>query len=88
MTWFAYLLRCGDGRLYVGVTSAVERRLAEHQQGQGGRFTKGALPVELLYQEAYDTQHEAKARERQLKGWTRAKKYALIAGDHEVLRRV
>ena len=86
MTWFVYLLQCGDGRLYTGFTNNLERRLAEHQQGRGGRFTKGVQLVELLYQEAFSTQLEAKSREQQLKGWTREKKLALIAGDLHALK--
>ena len=87
MTWFVYLLQCGDGRLYTGITDDMKRRLTEHRQGRGGRFTKGVPPVELLYREVCGTQQEAKARERQLKGWTREKKFALAAGDQELLKR-
>ena len=86
MSWFVYLLQCGDGRLYVGVTDDIGRRLAEHQQGRGGRFTKGVQPVELLYREVFSTQQEARSRERQLKGWTREKKLALIQGEIETLK--
>ena len=87
MAWFVYLLQCGDGRIYTGMTDDVERRMTEHQRGQGGRFTKGMQPVELLYQEAFGTQREAVARERQLKSWTRAKKLALIERDLQALKR-
>ena len=87
MAWFVYLLQCGDGRLYTGMTDDLERRLAEHQQREGGRFTKGVQPVELLYQETFHTAAEARSRERQLKGWTRAKKLALIAADQGALKR-
>ncbi|HHT71168.1 MAG: GIY-YIG nuclease family protein [bacterium] len=48
MSHYVYILRCQDGSLYTGYTTAPERRLREHQQGEGGRYTKGRRPVELL----------------------------------------
>ncbi|SFZ83715.1 putative endonuclease [Devosia enhydra] len=81
-----YILRCCDGSYYVGNTrKPIEARLWEHQQGLGNGFTAGRRPVELVYCEAADSLLAAFARERQLKGWSRRKKEALIAGDYDAL---
>ena len=86
MKWFVYILRCGNGDLYTGVTNDLERRLEQHQSGRGGWFTKTTQPVELLYHEVYDSEDTAKNRETQLKGWSRRKKFALIAGNRQALK--
>jgi putative endonuclease len=86
MRWFVYILRCGNGDLYTGVTTDVSRRLGEHQSGIGGRFTRANRPIELIYQEPLETEHEAKRREAQIKGWTRAKKLKLVNGSFELLK--
>ena len=88
MKWCVYILRCGNGDLYTGVTSDLERRLQQHQSGRGGWFTKTTQPVELVYHEIYGSEDEAKRRETQLKGWSRRKKLTLIAGDREALKTV
>ena len=87
MKWCVYILRCGNGAFYTGVTSDLERRLQQHQSGRGGWFTKTTQPVELLYHEVYDSEDTAKQRETQLKGWSRRKKLALIGGDQEALKK-
>ena len=87
MKWFVYILRCGSGDLYTGVTNDLERRLEQHQSGRGGWFTKTTQLVELLYHEVYDSEDTAKNRETQLKGWSRRKKFALISGDRVALKR-
>ena len=78
MAWWVYVLRCGDGRLYTGLTTDVNRRLAEHQAGRGGRFTRRLLPVALVYAEACGSERKARRREAQLKRWPRQQKLALI----------
>ncbi len=78
MAWFVYVLQCHNDELYTGVTTRLERRLQEHQCGEGGKFTRTFRPVELIYTEHSSTEHEAKRREVQLKGWSRRKKLALI----------
>jgi len=83
-----YILLCANNEYYVGSTSDIERRLQEHQSGRGADFTKGHLPVKLVYTEEYSTIEEAYQRERQLHGWTRVKKEALIRGDIEELKRL
>lgn len=79
MNW-VYILRCGDGSLYTGWTNDLPRRLAAHQAGKGGRYTRSHLPVALVYQEPYDTPTQARQREWQLKQLSREEKLLLIAG--------
>ncbi len=86
MGWRLYMLRCGNGDVYVGITEHLARRMAEHQSRRGGRFTRMSQPVKLVYQEAYATEREAKERERQLKTWSRRKKLALVSGDYQALK--
>ena len=86
MTAYTYILQCANGKYYVGSTTNLEVRLNEHQAGLGGKFTSTHLPVKLVYFEEYSSIHMAFSRERQLHGWSRAKKEALIRGDYEALR--
>ncbi len=88
MAWWVYILRCGDGRLYTGLTTNVARRIAEHQAGTGGRFTRRLRPVELVYSEACRSERNARRREWQLKTWSRAQKLALIDTQHVPSKRV
>ena len=82
---YTYILECANGQYYVGSTRDLARRLQEHQSGQGGQFTRRHLPVKLVYYEAFQSVEEAYMRERQLHGWRRAKKEALIKGEFERL---
>jgi putative endonuclease len=83
---YVYILRCADGRYYVGSTRAtLERRVAEHNAGTYDGFTKSRRPVTLVFSEYFDGITDAIAAERQSKGWSRAKKEALIAGDFDKL---
>lgn len=82
---YLYILRCSDGSYYAGSTTNLEVRLAQHQAGEGGSFTTERLPVDLIYSCAFPTLHEAFLAEHQVKGWTRAKKEALISGDYDAL---
>jgi putative endonuclease len=82
---YTYILECANGQYYVGSTTDLERRLQEHQAGLGARFTKKHLPVRLVYCEEYQSVEQAFYRERQLHGWSRAKKEALIKGEFERL---
>ena len=84
MAWM-YILRCVDNSYYVGSTTDLALRLAEHQQGLGSRYTAARLPVELMYACEFGTIQETYDRERQVKDWNRAKKEALIHGDWEAL---
>ena len=85
-TAWIYILECKNGEYYVGSTTDVERRLEEHQAGLGGDFTRKHRPVKLVYKEEYASIEQAFQRERQLHGWSRAKKEALIKGDLERLK--
>ena len=86
--WHVYILRCADNSLYVGETGDVAARIAKHNGGQGSSFTAKRRPVSLAYSESHPNRELALRRERQLKGWTRAKKEALIAGDFRLLKRL
>lgn len=77
-----YILKCADSSYYTGVTNDVERRLAEHEEGYHPEsYTYSRRPVELVYADYFTNPKQAIAFEKQVKGWTRAKKEALIAGD-------
>jgi putative endonuclease len=89
MNAFVYILKCRDGRFYVGTTrGSLEQRVAEHNAGTYGGFTKSRRPVRLVYSESFERITDAIASERKLKGWSRAKKEALIAGNFETLRQL
>jgi predicted GIY-YIG superfamily endonuclease len=77
--WFVYILRCADNSLSVGQTNNLQRRLMRHNDGSGARHTAQRGPVHLVHSEEFASRDECVARERQLKGWTRVKKEALIA---------
>ncbi|HTG23721.1 MAG TPA: GIY-YIG nuclease family protein [Reyranella sp.] len=82
-----YMLRCADGRYYVGsARSGLERRLAEHNSGAYGGYTSKRLPVVIVWSEHFRNITDAIAAERQIKGWSRSKKEALIRGDYELIR--
>ncbi|HYE50488.1 MAG TPA: GIY-YIG nuclease family protein [Azospirillaceae bacterium] len=81
-----YILRCRDGRYYVGTTrDSVERRLAEHNSARYKGFTAKRRPVELVYAQPFQRITDAIAAERQVKGWRREKKEALIARRFDLL---
>jgi putative endonuclease len=82
-----YMLRCADGSYSVGsARRGLERRLSEHNSGVFGGFTSKRLPVELVWAEHFLDITDAIAVERQLKGWSRAKKEALIKGDYAAIK--
>jgi putative endonuclease len=80
--YHVYIMTNRSGTLYIGVTNDLTRRIAEHKQGTGSTFTTRYRMTRLLYMEETDDIHAAIAREKQLKGWTRAKKLALIAAQN------
>ena len=84
-TFFVYIVRCADDSLYVGHASDLESRVELHNQGRGALWTACRLPVRLAYSEPHPSLAAAMRRERQLKGWTYAKKSALISGDLQSL---
>lgn len=72
-----YMLCCGDGSLYTGWTNNIEKRLATHQAGKGGKYTRSRLPVQLVYLEECASKQEAMRREWQIKQLTREEKLIL-----------
>ena len=83
---YVYLLRCRDGSPYIGQTNNIRRRVNEHNNGRGTAYTLERRPVKLIYVEPHATRTAAVQRERQLKGWSRRKKEALIRGDLALLK--
>ena len=81
MSFWVYMLRCSDNSYYIGHTDNLEKRLVEHQAGEIGGSTCTRRPVRLVFSDEFPTREEALARERQIKGWGRRKKEALIRGD-------
>ncbi len=77
--WCVYILRCGDGSFYVGVTNDLEARVATHNSGNGAKYTRGRLPVEVVYREEAADESVAKKREWALKKLTRQAKEKLIS---------
>ena len=77
-TWYVYLLRCGDGSLYCGITDDVSRRLEAHTAGKGAKYTRSRLPVELVYQEEVPDRSAALRREAAIKKLKRQEKLRLI----------
>lgn len=78
MNW-AYLLRCADGTLYAGWTTNLTNRIATHNAGQGAKYTRGRIPVQLVWAQSFATRSEAMAQEYHLKHITKAEKEALVA---------
>jgi|SRR5579859_5805340 len=81
MAFTLYILQCGDGTLYVGHTDNLDERMRQHDAGKADSYTARRKPVHLLHAEEFETRYEALAMERKLKGWSKAKKLAYIAGD-------
>ena len=79
--YFVYILKCYDGLFYVGHTDNIEGRISAHNNKTYGGFTAKRLPVEVVYVEKFDSRDDAFHAERQIKGWSRAKKKALIESD-------
>ena len=80
------ILRCADGSYYVGSTrTALETRVGQHNAGTYDDYTKSRRPVVLVWNQEFQQITDAIAIERRIKGWSRAKKEALIAGDFDTL---
>ncbi|GAF05728.1 GIY-YIG nuclease family protein [Saccharicrinis fermentans] len=82
---YTYILECSDGSYYTGSTKDLELRLQQHQNGEGANHTRKHLPVKLVYFEEFDRIDDAFYREKQIQGWSRKKKEALINGDFDKL---
>ncbi len=83
---WVYILECADGSYYTGNAINLEGRLYQHQIGEGGRWTKGRLPVRLIFCQYMPSKEDAYLAEQQIKGWSRAKKKALINGDWKLIK--
>ncbi|MCH8088314.1 MAG: GIY-YIG nuclease family protein [Chloroflexi bacterium] len=81
MAFYVYILRCADGSYYTGHTDDLEKRIAAHQRGAISGYTSVRRPVHLVFSDSFVEREEAFGRGRQIKGWTRQKKEALIHGD-------
>lgn len=85
MSFWMYILKCSDGKYYTGHTDDLEKRIDQPQSGLIEGYTHSRLPVKLVAAEEFPTRYEALSRERQVKGWTRVKKEALIMQDYNKL---
>ena len=88
LPFFAYMLRCADDSYYIGHTDNLEARMAEHNHGQIPGYTSTRRPVELVWHDTFPSRIEALEAERKIKGWSRTKKAALIAGDWAAIQRL
>ena len=77
---YVYVLECADGTYYTGYTTDVERRVAEHDAGEGAKYTRGRTPVELVHVEEYETRSAAMSREHGIKSLSRRQKERLVDG--------
>ena len=84
MAW-TYLLECSDGTYYVGSTVDLERRVAQHNVGEGAAYTRHRRPVRVVWAAEFDRVDQAFAFEKQVQGWSRRKRQALIEGRWDVL---
>jgi putative endonuclease len=78
MSWTVYILKCADGSLYTGITTDLSRRIKQHEEGEGARYTKGRGPFQLIYKECCENRAEASKREMAIKSLSRAKKLGLL----------
>jgi tRNA/rRNA methyltransferase len=86
MSFHCYILRCADGTYYAGHTDALEQRIAQHHSGEIKGYTSERRPIEFMWSGEFETRAEALSAEMQIKGWSRKKKEALIAGDWAMLK--
>jgi putative endonuclease len=84
MTWTVYIARCSDGSLYTGITTDPERRLAEHNSGSGGAYTRSKTPIVMVYGEPAADRSRAQRRERAIKRLSRTQKEKLVAGSRPI----
>ena len=85
--WYVYILECRNKDLYTGITNDLKRRIEEHRQGKGGKFTRSFKADKLVYSQKCSTKSAALKREARIKGCRRREKLALIKGDSELLER-
>lgn len=78
VSWWVYIVRCADDSLYTGIATDVDRRIAQHNEGKGARYTRGRRPVTLVYRESQPSRGAALSREAKVKSLTRTAKETLI----------
>ncbi|MGH7790946.1 MAG: GIY-YIG nuclease family protein [Thermodesulfobacteriota bacterium] len=88
MSFWVYILRCADNSYYTGHTEDLEKRIAEHQSDECKNYTSTRLPVVLVFSQEFPSREEALASERQIKGWSRRKKEALVRGNWTEISRL
>ena len=88
MKAYLYILECANGQYYTGSTIDLEKRLQEHYAGEGANFTRKHLPVKLIYAEFYERIDQAYMREKQIQGWSRKKKEALMFSSKNELHKL
>jgi predicted GIY-YIG superfamily endonuclease len=88
MKAWMYILECTDGTYYTGSTKNLDLRVSQHQNGEGANYTRKRLPVKLIYYEEFNRIDEAFYREKQVQGWSRKKKEALIKGLANELKKL
>ncbi|GGP02058.1 hypothetical protein GCM10010992_04920 [Cloacibacterium rupense] len=88
MKGWMYILECSDGSYYTGSTNNLELRLQQHHNGEGANHTKKRLPIKLIYFEEFSRIDEAFYREKQVQGWSRKKKEALIDNRTDELKKL
>jgi len=81
MSWVCYLLRCADDTLYCGITNDMEKRLAAHNAGEGAKYTRGRIPLSVVYCESCADKSAALKREMQIKRLPRGAKQLLVQGE-------
>jgi putative endonuclease len=79
LKWAVYILKCGDGSLYTGITNDLGRRMEAHIQGKGAKYTKGRGPLTLVYQEDFESRSAASRREIEIKKLSRVEKHRLLS---------
>lgn len=87
-SWYLYILRCGDGTLYTGITTDVEKRLEAHRAGKGAKYTRGRQPLELVYREVCGSHSDALKREIQVKKLPRKTKETLLFASEKQTKKM
>jgi len=77
-SWSVYILRCSDGTLYTGITNDLNKRIESHANGQGSKYTRSRLPVDLVYDEQAENRSEATQRELEIKKLSRKEKMKMV----------
>jgi len=85
MPFYTYMLHCADRSFYIGHTDDLQTRIAQHEAGAIPGYTENRHPLKLVWSQEFGTRIEALEAERQIKGWSRAKKLALIREDWELI---